>query len=163
MRHRTWPCPEYGVMEVIYDWLIDIHQRRAAILCTGTSELPPSKLLPNYTGWDTLADRHKHAKLTQMLNMTKSLTPPYLTAWIPLQNQAITPYPLRNSSSFESPFICRTQSMSSSFILATMRAPNVSNPLAKLYSFSFCSNSTQHTQIRSETNNLHRPQHKIQF
>ena len=169
------PILEYG--GVVFDNCtafesnsLELVQRRAAVLCTGAFRRSSTNLLLNEVGWDTLANRRKHAKLILMFKIINDITPSYLTELIPPQVQSTTPYPLRNRTHFRIPR-ARTQLKNNSFTHATLRQWNVldpelrncrtlttfkskiksrfkPNPLVKVYSITTGPCSRYHTQIR---------------
>jgi hypothetical protein len=167
------PILEYG--NVLYDnctahesHTIELVQRRAALLCTGTFKRTPSNALLYEVGWEKLEIRRYKAKITLLYKIINGLTPPYLRNLIPPRINATTAHNLRNQTDFRIPLF-RTSQASHSFIPSTLKIwnsldPQIKNcstlssfkskikyspnPMTKLYSLFYGFNGKYLTQMR---------------
>ena len=102
-------------------------QRRAALSCTGAYKHTRTDLSLAELGWLPLREQRDNHKLCTLLKMLRGLTPPYLTAVLPIQRD--TGYNLPRTGNGSMPIIhCRLSCVRNSFLFSTMRLWNAMNP-----------------------------------
>ena len=102
-------------------------QWRAALVCTGAYKHTRTDLLLAELGWLPLKERRDNHKLCTLFKMSRCLTPPYLTAVLPVQRD--TGYNLRRTGDGSMPIIrCRLSCVRNSILFSTMRLWNAMHP-----------------------------------
>ena len=125
------PIIEYG--DVVYDGSTDTHldiledvQRNAALICTGAYQHTSHKKLLSELGWEPLALRRKHHRLSIMYKIQNGLAPNYIIDVCPQIIDDITPYQLRNRANLRG-IATRTSSFMKSFYPQTIKDWNTTD------------------------------------
>ena len=124
--YKTMILPILEYCDIMYDnctvresAILEQVQRRAALVCTGAYKHTRTDLLLAELGWLPLKERRDNHKLCTLLKMSRGLTPPYLTAVLPIQRD--TGYNLRKTGDGSMPIIrCRLSCARYSFLFFTM-------------------------------------------
>ena len=121
------PLPEYG--DVIWDSPNDLLNRletiqlNAARIVIGATARSSSYELYRETGWETLASRRKHPRLTLMYKIVNGKAPAHFSDLVPSLVQNRTGYMLRNRGNLDVP-LSRLLILSNSFFPLTSKAWN---------------------------------------
>ena len=132
--YKSMVLPILEYCDVIYDncsvresAALEQVQRRAALACTGAYKHTRNDLLLSELGWLPLKERRADHKLCLLFKMLRGLSPPYLTAALPLQRD--TGYNLRRTGDGSLPIVrCRLNCVRNSFCHSTIRLWNSLSP-----------------------------------
>jgi hypothetical protein len=128
------PLLEYG--DIVWDYpaeylnTLETVQLNAARIVIGATARCSTLGLYKETGWEMLASRRRHHRLTLMYKIINGQAPAYLTSLIPNLVQARTNYNLRNRGDIDIP-LTRLAIHTNSFIPSTIRAWNELNATIK--------------------------------
>ena len=96
-------------------------------MCTGAYKHTRTGLLLAELGWSPLKEWRDNHKLCTLFKMSRGLTPPYLTAVLPIQQD--TGYNSHRTGDGSMPIIrCRSSCVRNLFLFSIMRLWNAMNP-----------------------------------